>query len=386
MPIRISRESRLAAGLLLPVLAARGEDQGSYQYEDYAEEGGRIHVRTHGLFVEKEITPWLALKGNYVYDGISGATPLGAPPLPGENTVAKVTIEDIRRGGFFEPTLKLANQTFAPQIAYSEESDYRSVGVSLTHSIEFNEKNTTLTWAVSHSFDRILPNPGEAILQAENKDVTDVMLGVSQLLGPDTIFTANVTIGYATGYLNDPYKRVLFDDFPYYPGFPYTVFPENRPNHKLREVGYLSIQHFFEPLNGALEGSYRLHHDDWDIIANTLDLKWHQKLGRWLTLSPSFRYHTQTAASFYGTHFPGDPSLPPDDPFFIPFPQYYSADYRISALDTYTYGLSAELKIKDRVSLHVAYQRYEMFGTDGQTAANQYPKANIWTGGLSVWF
>ena len=383
--MRIKSSIRLSLGLL-PVLRSSGGDRADYRYEDYSEDGGRIHIRTHGFLFDKSLVPWLSLKGDLVYDGISGATPTGVPPLPGETAVAKATIEDIRRAGMIQPSIKLGNHIVSPQFAYSKEKDYESVGAALTHSIELNEKNTTLTWGVSHAFDRIIPNIGESITESTNKDATDIILGVTQLLGPKTILTANLTFGYSSGYLSDPYKRVLFTDFPYFPGFPYTGLPESRPSHKFREVAFLSVQQFVSSLNGAIEGSYRFHHDDWDVLSSTLTVEWHQKLGKWLTISPLLRYYTQTRAYFYSTQFAGDPTIPSDDPSFIAFPAYYTSDYRLSNFDSYTMGATASVRLHDHLSLEFAYKRYLMFGTDHQTAADQYPKAHVFTGGLTVWF
>lgn len=382
---------RLAAWLSAGALALRlrGEDRVDYRYEDYAEMGDRIHVQTHGLFFEKELKPWLAVKGNLIYDGISGATPNGAPPLPGETEVAKANIEDTRRAGFIEPSFRLENHTLSPQFAYSRESDYESTGIALSHAVALNEKNTTLSWGVSHAFDRVLPNPGASVAVPEDKNTTDFLLGVSQLLGPKTVLTVNLTLGYAEGFLSDPYKRVLFDDFPYTPGFPYTVFPEQRPDHKFRQVGYLGVNHFIEQANGAVDASYRLHHDDWGIWAHTFSLEWHQKLGRFLTVSPLFRFHAQSAADFYATHFPGDPSCPPElDPSCpqTPLPEFYSADYRLSRLQSFTYGIGLSARVHEHVSLEFVFKRYEMQGRDGVTAADQYPSANVFTSGVTIWF
>ena len=370
-----------------------GADRVDYRYEDYSEDAGRIHIRTHGASFEKGIVPWLSLKGNYVYDGISGATPTGAPPLPGEKTVREVTIEDIRRAGFIEPSFKFGRHTLTPQLSISRESDYESKGISLVHAMEFNEKNTTVSWGVSHAFDRLLPNDGTSNTTREHKDTTDVLVGLTQLLGPKTFTTINLTLGYSSGFLSDPYKRVLFDDFytpsnPYNPGDPWTVQPEKRPEHKFRQVLFWSLNHAVTSANAAVEFSYRFHHDDFGVIANTVDLQWHQKLGKWFIISPLLRFHTQTAADFYGTHFPGDPSctLPPPFCTDVPAPTYYSADYRLSALNTYTYGVSLSAKVHERVSLDFAYKRYTMHGTDGITAAAAYPKAHVFTGGLTIWF
>jgi Protein of unknown function (DUF3570) len=263
----------------------------------------------------------------------------------------------------------------------------------LNDAIDFNDKNTTLLLGVSHSFDHILPNEGELyklgepITSPQRKDDSDVLLGVTQLLGPATVFTADLTLGYSDGFLNDPYKRVLFDNFPYFIGDPanpnpYTVWPEKRPDHKFRQVLLFSLSHNFENLMGAGEATYRFSHDNFGIVSHTISVQWNQKIGKYVTLSPLFRFYTQTAADFYATHFPGDP----DNQGQYPLPQNYSADYRLSALNTFTYGLSLSVRVYEHLSADFALKRYEMYGTDGVTSADQYPKANVISGGLTLWF
>src|SRR5438874_3574943 len=64
---------------LLPLSRAKGEDHLDYRYEHYEEDGARILVETHSALFEKKIRPWLSLKGEFVYDAISGASPDGRP-------------------------------------------------------------------------------------------------------------------------------------------------------------------------------------------------------------------------------------------------------------------------------------------------------------------
>ena len=374
----------------------RGENRADYRYEDYAEEDGRIHVQTQGAYFSLAPSSWLTLQGNAIYDAISGATPTGAPYLPGTNAVNTAEMNDTRYAGFLEPTFKFDNWTLSPQFAYSEESDYRSIGVALNGSIDFNEKNTTLTWGASHSFDQVLPNEGELYYETDSpikspldKGDSSMLLGLVQLLGPATLLTLDLTLGYSDGYLSDPYKRVLFDNVPYNPGpdpdnpYPYTVWPERRPGHRFRQIGFVSLQHYVDKLSGAIEVTYRFYHDDFQVTGHTASAQWNQKLGKHLTLSPLFRFYTQNAASFYGTHFPGAPSDPSSP---IPMPKNYSSDYRLSALVSYTYGVSLSARVQEHLSLELAYKRYEMYGTDGVTSSFQYPKANVFTGGFTLWF
>ena len=378
------------AGLLYlaSLTRTKAEDRADYHYEDYAEDNNRIHVTTQDVYFDLGLKSWVSLAGNFVYDAISGATPTGAPPLSGQTEVAKVHMHDRRYAGFLEPTIKVANHSLTPQFSYSQESDYRSIGVSLGDAIDFNEKNTTLALGVSHNFDEVQPNEGEfyllgtPITKPLHKDDTDVLVGLSQLLGPNTIVSGDVTLGYSDGYLSDPYRRVLFDDVPYTPGTPFTVWPENRPDHKFKQIAFLSLQQYFDPLNGALELDYRFYHDTFEVTAHTVTVQWNQKLGKRVIISPLFRYYTQTAAFFYATHFPGDP----DNQQSFPLPGYYSSDYRLSALDTFTYGVELSVKIQEHLSLQFGYRRYIMQGRDNVTAADAYPKANIFSGGLTLWF
>lgn len=382
LPPRALHVATLCTLLQLAALTrTRGEDRIDYRYEDYSEDNGRIQIQTHGIYFDKTLKPWLSIKGNYINDAISGATPIGSPPLPGQTKVATVEIEDERQAGFLEAAFRTGRHTFTPQIAYSEESDYKSVGVSLSHAMDFNDKNATFTWGLSHSADELIPNLGTAIKRSEDKNSTDFLLGLTQLLGPKTVLTLNATLGYSEGYLSDPYKRVLFEDFPYTPGEEYTVWNEKRPGHRFRQVGYVALQHYFDKLHGAAEMSYRFHHDDFGVVAHTAGLQWNQKIGKRVIVSPLFRYHRQSAADFYDVSFPGDPSVPGSK-----LPDNYSSDYRLSALESFTYGVTISARVHEHLSLEFAYKRYEMLGTDSRTAKDQYPSANVFTGGITVWW
>ena len=73
---KILQSSALAALIQLTLpLRVRAENRVNYRYEDYIEDNDRIRVRTHSVYVEQELNSKVAVKGNFIYDGISGATP-----------------------------------------------------------------------------------------------------------------------------------------------------------------------------------------------------------------------------------------------------------------------------------------------------------------------
>jgi hypothetical protein len=156
---------------------------------------------------------------------------------------------------------------------------------------------------------------------------------------------------------------------------------EQRPSHRATQALLLSLTQSVKPLDASIEGSYRFYHDSYGITANTLSLAWFQKFGRWLVVSPSARYYHQSAADFYGIQFPGDPI---NDPDLVP--KNYSSDYRLSKMETYTLGVDATIKLREHFDLHLGYQRYWMQGLDHETDQSVYPKANIFTIGLTYAF
>lgn len=389
----------LALGLSVSLYVARlrcaqAEDHADFRFENYAEDAGRIGVQTYSWLFDKELAPWVNIAGSAVYDAISGATPTGAPPPAQVNFFGLATgplstrvptqhMEDKRWAGNFSPEFNLGRQHIAPELSYSSEHDYQSYGAALNYSLDFNQKNTTLTLGWAHDWDHILPNSATYISKIQPKDTDNILLSVSQLLSPKTILTAAFTFQNAHGYLDDPYRGVLFADYPQGDPNNLNLFAENRPGHREGYIGYLSLTQFVTPAHASIELAYRYYYDTFGINAQTLDLAWHQKIGSRVMLSPLFRYYRQTSAGFYAPQFAGDPTNPSDP---APIPQYYSADYRLSALETFTYGLSLTVRVLDWLSLDVAYKRYEMYGLDSVTSPSAYPKAHIFTVGGRIWF
>jgi hypothetical protein len=375
--------ARIVSGafFFLQLTRSRGQvqDQLDFKYQDYQEGHQRIHVDTYSTLLQQQVVPWLSLQGGYVYDTIAGNTPLGLPPASPDAQVPTVRMHDIRRAESISAGLRLGPQTITPAFTYSKESDYESYGLSLADSVEFNQKNTIVTFGASQDLDHVLPHPGEFnVFRRLHKNSTQGLVGLDQLLGADSVLTLNASDGYIEGFLNDPYRGIQFDDLPG------TAFGENRPRQRFEGDFYLSISHFFPRIDGSIEGGYRYYEDSYGIIANTLKVDWLQNLGKSVVVSPTFRFYNQTAAYFYYPGVPaqlGDPQIPKAG-----LPLYYASDYRLSEFSTFTCGLMVTMKIKDHVFLDFAYNRYIMEGNDEKTSASMYPTANIFSIGTRLWW
>ena len=386
-----------ALGLAISLYLVRlnrawAEDRVDYRYENYQEDNGRIGVDTHSWLFEKRVTSWLTLRGDAVYDAIAGATPIGAPPAseiknpfpppgPYNTTVPTAFMKDTRWAGSLNAEMTFGQHHITPQFSYSSEHDYTSYGTALNYSLDLNQKNTTLIFGWAHDWDTVIS--GTYLTEEQPKDTDHILIGVNQLLSPKTVLTLNFTFRNSHGYLNDPYRGVLFEDYPQFDLNTPILFPENRPAHRQSYIGFGSLTQFVTSLHGSLEGAYRYSYDTYNISAHTIDLSWHQQITHRVLLSPFFRYYRQTAASFYETQFPGDPSNPFDP---TPIPPYYSADYRLSKMETFAVGVDVSAKLTEWLSLNASYMRYTMYGLDGVTSPSAYPKANVVNVGATLWF
>jgi len=365
------------AGLWVAVAPrlARAEDAVRYKFQDYQESGGRIAVKVHGAAVEKDFGQSTHLKIEGVIDAITGATPNGQPAPAGSDQVPLSKLTERRKAWNAALSRQFERVNVAVGVANSRESDYVSNGWSLNTLTDFNQKNTTLLVGVAGTDDDI-----RVFYQTERakKRTNDVVVGVTQLLDPQTSLTFNVTWGRQRGYLADPYKLVQ-KEVEILPGLLLTrTFGENRPAEREKWIALAVMNRAFPALHGAAEASYRYYHDTYGTDAHTLDLSWFQQLGDKVILRPGFRFYDQSAANFYYYRLDGTPIIPDSGAPRANGP-FYSSDYRLSQLQTYTVGLKAIWNITDAWQVDAAYERYDMRGKDGVTPQSAYARANIIT-------
>ncbi len=353
----------------------RAENHVDYRYEYYDETGDRMKIETHSVYFEQKLTDAVVAKGELVYDGISGATPRGTHNWNGDfvngfkvGSIKKDRVWDLRRAANIELDWKLGRQTLTPGFAYSKEHDYESYGISLSDAIDFNDKNTTLQFGVSHNFDSVT-RTGNPVWHG--KDSTEAIIGVTQLLSPKDVLDVAFTFGNDSGYLRDPY-RYAEQYLEFFPGIGFgTAIDEVRPSHRNKEILFTSLTHHFDSLDASLEGSYRFYNDSFGVTSQTIGLNWHQWLGKHFMVEPLARFYYQTSASFYSPLFTG------------PLPTFYSSDYRLSEFYSTDVGLQATAIINDHLRVTAGYHRYEMNGLDN-TTSDMYPKANVFTVGFSI--
>lgn len=365
--------------ILLSPRPGRAETTTAYKYQDYHESGGRISVRAHYGLIEQTFGTEARLKITGVIDTITGATPTGEPANPATGQVPLVVINDRRKAWTADFSRQFGATNVAIGAANSRESDYVSTGFSLNTLTDFNAKNTTLLVGLATTDDdvKVFYQPAR-----ESKRTFDAIIGVTQLLDQNTSLVLNATFGTASGYLSDPYK-IVRKNTELLPGiFLPLTFGENRPDQRDKWIAYAAINHTVEKLKGAVETSYRLYHDTFGITSHTLAATWLQRLGDQVILAPSLRYYQQSAADFYRVSLDGTTINPGSRP--NPAGPFFSADYRLSRFNSWTYGLKLVWTPKPSFQADVAWESYRMEGRDGITSKSAYPTAGIFTVGFRV--
>ncbi len=200
--------------------------------------------------------------------------------------------------------------------------------------------------------------------------MTDLLLGVTQVINRNAVMQFNYSYSDASGYLNDPYKIISVVDA--VTGDTVTVVPpadggadglylfEKRPDSRTKHSLFGQLKYY---LNGqVLDASYRFMTDDWEIDSHTLDLRYRMPFSG-LYVEPHVRYYTQSAADFYRS------SLVDGGPM----PQYASADFRLGEFDAVTAGVKLGKKLTSGNEWSIRLEYYMQNGDvpAGQIIGNQ---------------
>lgn len=332
-------------------------------YNDWQPGLDRIKVTAPALYAMAPFAGDWSIETSIVQDSISGASPRWHSSISSSSNMRdRRTAADVKLSRYF------ARATVGVRASTSTEDDYRSNAVALDARFSSADNNTTWMIGAGLTHDRI--NPVNEIVENEKKRVTDVMIGVTQAWTKNDLVQLNLSHVRGRGYFNDPYKLV-----------------DKRPRERDQTIALLRWNHFHEASQTTFRSSYRYYSDTFGIRAHTLQTEWVKPLSDRFTITPSARYYTQRAASFYF-----DPVYDPviGEPFPVGRPKLSSADTRLSSFGAITLGAKLDWRIDSKWSADVKYERYEQrsswrLGGDGSPGLATF-KAQIWQLGVTRTF
>ena len=360
----------------------------------YGEDNDRVQDASISMLARRTFYDDRALTMGLTIDALTGATPNGGIKQNTPQTFTQPSGKDV----FTAPanTLPLDDTfrdtrvavsaswqqplgrlyTFNVGASASKEYDYLHLGANAKISRDFNKRNTTVSAGLAFAADNIDPEGGAPMpltpmldvddlsnrMGKEDKDVVDLVLGVTQVISRNLVVQVNYSFSDSSGYLNDPYKIVAVVDGLTGDVIPRTLPPgeespsheyifESRPDERTKHSLYGQAKYYMG--GKVLDASYRYMTDDWDIDSHTVDIRYRWPINDKRYLEPHLRFYTQTAADFYQVGVvDGDP-----------LPSYVTHDYRLGEFDAITAGLKYGWETKNGNEMSVRLEVYQQRGS-----------------------
>jgi hypothetical protein len=215
--------------------------------------------------------------------------------------------------------------------SYSKEFDYQSFGLGGNVTLRSKNNNRELDLKAQAYIDQVsLVYPKELIPSSTSSASEDRRYPIS---GRNTfsgsfslsqVVTKNLQVMVLAdfvkqeGYLSLPFHRVYFTNN--------KVAVEKLPAARTKVPIGLRANYFFGD-KLILRSFYRFYKDDWGVLSHTIDMETVVKINPFLSVTPFYRYYTQTAATYfdaYKKHLQSD--------------TYYTSNYDLSKFNSAFFG------------------------------------------------
>jgi hypothetical protein len=280
-------------------------------------------------------------------------------------TISSASSHDTR----YYPSITLSKKdnkgnNFGLGLSFSKEFDYLSYGVGGNYSRTSKDNNREFSVHLQSYFDRwtvIYPielrppgggYSGHGGSRKDNvpntykpRDSYSSSFSYAWTINKRFQMMALLDLIYQTGLLATDYQRVYFTNN--------TERIENLPDNRFKFPIGLRANYFWGD-RVILRAYYRYYIDDWGIKAHTASLEVPVKITPFLSISPFYRYYSQSQALYfapYAMHAGAD--------------IYYTSDYDLSQLQSHFFGLgfrftpqNGVLNIKHFSSLEIRYGHY----------------------------
>lgn len=241
--------------------------------------------------------------------------------------------------------------TIGAGLSSSTEFDYQSFGGNLSYSKKTKDRNGEFTARFQTYIDQVkLINPIELRPTignggTEGRNTFAGTLSYSQIVNQNFQLLFQADIVSQQGYLGLPFHRVYFNDG--------SVHQENLPDSRFKIPLAVRASYFLGD-NVIIRAYYRYYTDDWKLTSHTADLEIPVKLSPFFSISPFYRFYTQSAVKYfngYGLHTGSE--------------EFYTSNYDLSRFDSSFYGLGLRIAtpngvfgIKHFSALEIRYGHY----------------------------
>jgi hypothetical protein len=232
----------------------------------------------------------------------------------------------------------------------SAEYDYLSVGGGVSAFKDSKDKRRQLGIRLQTYQDLVtMIYPIELrsgrVTGTETRNTYNTTLSYSQIVNTRMQVLFLMDLAYQSGFLSLPFNRVYFDDG--------SVDIEKLPDKRIKYPASIRVNYFAGSIV-ILRGFYRYYQDDWGLTSNTAEIETVIKLTPFVSVSPFYRYYTQSAADYlsgYGKHSKGE--------------TFYTSDYDLARFDSHFLGSGIRFVSADGIfgiskfnSIEIRYGHY----------------------------
>lgn len=288
------------------VLASESDNGMDFKYLYYWDRNGVWNHTPAFAYFRKIAANW-KLQWDQEFDGVSGAS-----RRLGLRNIGRLADNDLKLDGISgaskreirhseQATAAYANQgrNASASFYFSDENDYRSYSPSVSGSMDFNERNTTLSGAAAEFFDDLHPT-GPFTGLGGKRNILSLTGSLAQIFTPLTLGAVTANVIHSSGHLGHPYNPVLTSQG--------TLLLENLPDRKTSVALSGQIIQGFHILDrlGSVRLDARYYRDDWQLVSGTADFQWYQYILENTYLRLRARGYRQGAAAFAKAAYEGN--------------------------------------------------------------------------------
>ncbi len=254
--------------------------------------------------------------------------------------------------------------------SYSTEYDYTSYGLNLHFAKTSKDNNREVTLKAGVFLDTymaILPSElrpngyssgadGDmANLYYKPRNTYNGSFSLSQIVNKQLQLVFTIEPTYQEGLLSTPFHRTYFNN-----GLEKV---EKLPGSRVKVPLGMRGSYFLGDRT-IIRAFYRFYADDWGMKAHTFSLEVPYKITPFFSLSPFYRFNTQSAVRYFAPYAQHDPNA-----------SFYTSDYDLSNFQSHFGGLGVRLAppggimgIRHFAALEIRYGHYYRNAGTGMNA------------------
>ncbi|KQT35740.1 hypothetical protein ASG22_01590 [Chryseobacterium sp. Leaf405] len=222
--------------------------------------------------------------------------------------------------------------TLMAGVSTSFEYDYQSYSANIGFSQKTQNRMGEFTAKFQAYMDQVKMIAPIELRTADNEGTSGrntyaLSLAYSQIINQNFQVEFLGDVVQQTGYLSLPFHRVYFKDN--------SVHQEALPDKRFKIPLGVRANYFFGD-KVIVRAYYRYYTDDWGLKSNTFSLETPVKISPFVSVSPFYRYYSQTSAKYFAPY-----------QHHTAFDDFYTSNYDLSKFSSNFYGAGIRINPKN---------------------------------------